>query len=546
MSESHTPGRDGSAIGSAASALADIASVLESLDRPVEQVERVLELLRRFVPYDRCALLDGDSGFGHGLLVVPSVSATELKELRHRLSSLHELLTDESAARPIPQMLTDPSNGHPHLAVPLIALDEVAGILMVEHMTQSYEAHHLQLLSVVAAQLGGYVAKLRLSSEQDKVARVTRRAADLLEHIEDGFLEFDSNGICVSANRAARELLGSDTRLVGASAAELLEAGGAHDFVGAVQRTLANRVSIRLEAEHVPEDDRWWAGDVYPTELGASLFLRDVSERRKAEELRDLLVGIIGHDLRTPLAAVTLTAETLLYKGDLSEQTTRAMSRIARSGARMSELVTQLLDLTRLRMGRTLPIRRRESDLARMVRHTVDEIARLHPDRTIQYDLEGDLTGSWDGDRLSQVISNLLDNAIKHGASDAPVRLRAWSSSAATVCLAVNNRGPTIPEDLSSSIFEAFRSRDRVESEGSTLGLGLFIARSIVEAHGGSIEVESTDEAGTTFTVELPRFERPAVAAEPPEHKHAQWRAREGEAQSADDRPDRTGDRPAH
>src|SRR5690606_29739866 len=123
----------------------------------------------------------------------------------------------------------------------------------------------------------------------------------------------------------------------------------------------------------------------------------------------------IGHDLRTPLAAITLTAETLLHRDRLDDETKKAVARVARSGARMGEMVTQLLDLTRIRIGRTLPIRRREARLDRICRQVVDEVARSHPDRLIEPELDEDTRGMWDGDRLAQVVANLLENALKHG-----------------------------------------------------------------------------------------------------------------------------------
>src|SRR5690606_27547275 len=142
----------------------------------------------------------------------------------------------------------------------------------------------------------------------------------------------DSDRVCVSANPSAIDLLGSERAVVGASADELLAFGDNRTFVEALRRAVEEGIDTRLEAEHLPEGERWWEADVYPTEIGASLFIRDVSERRRAEEFRDLLVGIIGHDLRTPLAAITLTAETLLHRDRLDDETKKAVARVARSG----------------------------------------------------------------------------------------------------------------------------------------------------------------------------------------------------------------------
>ncbi len=172
----------------------------------------------------------------------------------------------------------------------------------------------------------------------------------------------------------------------------------------------------------------------------------------------------------------------------------------------MKELIADLLDVTQTRLGASLPIKREPMDLALTCQETVDEMRALHADRTFMLDVAGDVTGTWDRVRLTQMIANLLQNAVQHGAEGTPVTVLARRESQRVV-LTVHNEGPAIAESARQRIFEPlFRGEGRTEPRSSnSLGLGLYIAREIAIAHGGSIEVESAQDEGTTFTVCLPR-----------------------------------------
>jgi len=193
-----------------------------------------------------------------------------------------------------------------------------------------------------------------------------------------------------------------------------------------------------------------------------------------------------------------------------SGRTARTVARIADSAARMSEMVSQLLDLTRVRLGRGLPMSLGEADLGRICDEAADELEQVNPTRRIERDFSGDLKGRWDADRLIQVVSNLLDNALQHGDTRGVVRLAASASPPGSVTLEVHNIGPPIPPEMMPTLFQPFRHGSGERPDGSSLGLGLFIAHTIVVAHGGSIEVESSEESGTCFSVRLPRGERQA------------------------------------
>lgn len=162
-----------------------------------------------------------------------------------------------------------------------------------------------------------------------------------------------------------------------------------------------------------------------------------------------------------------------------------------------------------------MPITRQEMDLAKEARHAVDEIEAAHPDRSLTLNISGDLRGSWDCARISQVLANLLGNAVQHGSPDAPITVTACGEATEAV-LTVRNCGAPIPATDLPCLFDPFKRLRSGDTSGhpsanpssnpsGSLGLGLYIAERIITAHGGMIDVSSGEHTGTTFTVHLPR-----------------------------------------
>ena len=234
---------------------------------------------------------------------------------------------------------------------------------------------------------------------------------------------------------------------------------------------------------------------------------------QQAVQLNETFVGMLGHDLRNPLGAI-LTAADLLRDTDRDERFARPIGRIRSSAGRMARMIEQILDLTRARVGGGIPIEPTNVDLERLAIQLVEELEGSAP-HPILLRARGTLGGTWDGDRLAQVISNLLSNGIDHGDARRPVRLELDGTEADTVRISVSSSGVIPAADL-PTLFDPFRraaaaSRAR-KSHG--LGLGLYIVQQLVHAHGGHIEASSSEPMGTEFVVELPRVASVREAAQ--------------------------------
>jgi len=222
----------------------------------------------------------------------------------------------------------------------------------------------------------------------------------------------------------------------------------------------------------------------------------------QTDMFRDQFIGVLSHDLRTPLGAITAGAALLAAPEDNPERRARVVTRVMSSAQRMERMIGDLLDLTRARLGGSIPLRRRPANLQQVCEEAMMEIRAGHPDAVFQLQASGDLRGEWDIDRLTQVVSNLAGNAMQHGGGT-PITLTALEQGD-SVTLAVHNGGPPIPPEVLPFVFEPL-ARGGAEGGSYSIGLGLFIARAIVSAHGGNVAVTSSADDGTTFTMALPK-----------------------------------------
>jgi signal transduction histidine kinase len=253
----------------------------------------------------------------------------------------------------------------------------------------------------------------------------------------------------------------------------------------AMMKLFAELVSLQLAAEEESHRDRVALAD-----------------ERATAELREQFIAVLGHDLRNPLSSILMSAGFLLALPQEPRQQT-VLERIQGSGERMSRMIDDIMDFARGRLGGGMTLTVEPVEVDALVAQVVDEIASGRPDRAVRFAPAGAGTASLDRSRVAQMLSNLVSNAVEHGAPGEPVEVSA-TCGGDRVVLAVANRGEPIPPEVVPRLFEPYVRPER-KGPRPGLGLGLYIANEIARAHGGTIRAESSLEAGTVFTVELPR-----------------------------------------
>jgi signal transduction histidine kinase len=239
--------------------------------------------------------------------------------------------------------------------------------------------------------------------------------------------------------------------------------------------------------------------------------LLQIQERERFEKE---LIGIVSHDLRSPLNVITLASTTLIRRGGLDERMSRSLNRIRSSADRATRMIHDLLDYTEARHVQGIPVNPSKADLHQVAEQVVDDLRSEHPGRSIELEIQGSGEGEFDPDRLAQVIVNLASNALRYGQPETAVNIRA-SGTPDELSLAVHNFGEPIAEEERARLFEPLqRGKPALGRSGRSIGLGLFIVEQIVRAHHGRVEIRSDTEDGTTFTVRIPRTLAGSLPAE--------------------------------
>jgi PAS domain S-box-containing protein len=234
-----------------------------------------------------------------------------------------------------------------------------------------------------------------------------------------------------------------------------------------------------------------------------------LGDLERAVHYSELFAGVLAHDLRNPLGAIMTAAQLVLMRQEgEGERTTKPISRIVAASQRMSRMIDQLLDFTRARVGGGIEIQARDTNLAELCSQVIGELELVFTERQIACSVTGDQDGTWDPDRVQQIVSNLVANAGQHGTQGTPVTVRLDGSDPARATLEVHNCG-AIPPALLPTLFDPFRGTRYRRDQSRGLGLGLFIVKELVRAHGGTVDVRSSEVDGTTFRVVLPRHARP-------------------------------------
>lgn len=289
--------------------------------------------------------------------------------------------------------------------------------------------------------------------------------------------------------------------------------GSGFDLMEVIAEYRALRASVlRLWRESRPQPELDDLNDItrFNESIDQSLAEAIGSYTNRVEQSRRMFLAILSHDLRNPLNNIYMATQLASHDIEEDLNSVKALSVIERNIETITRLTNDLIDFASTGLGSEMPLTRRLVDLEKLGRKVFEEFCFAYPQRTLHFHSDGDLTGNWDAARLQQVLSNLMGNALQHGATEEPVEL-SIASEKSTATLSVHNGGPTIPSEMLTTIFDPLMRYAEPESSAQkvsrSIGLGLYIAREVVVAHGGTIAVASTAQEGTTFTVRLPRTE---------------------------------------
>jgi PAS domain S-box-containing protein len=366
---------------------------------------------------------------------------------------------------------------------------------------------------------------------REELKRTNEVFRAILEGTTDAVYTKDLEGRYQLMNTAGAKALGLTVdQMVGRTDAELFPAEVARTNAANDREVFAFGRTVTYEDAQPGADGapRVWLstkGVLRDTEgkvYGLFGISRDITQRKWAEEearrhaeFQEQLMGIVSHDIRSPLGAI-MNWSRVLAQGGTAEEAQRTSQRIATAAVRIERLTRLLLDFTRTRLVGGVAIEPRPVDLNDLTEKVAHEFRVAFPQRAIEVERKGNTQGTWDPDRLAQVASNLVENALKYSPPETPVKLSA-KGVRNKVVLEVHNAGRPIPANLIPHLFEPFRRGPQTaRTLKMSYGLGLYIVREIVQAHGGTIEVTSGDTEGTTFTVTLPRRSMPKLPGGPP------------------------------
>lgn len=363
----------------------------------------------------------------------------------------------------------------------------------------------------------------RIVDEWEDFARTLKPAADSMSKLE---LRDHARSILLAAARDMKTAQSKSEEIAKARGEELNktpsldEAASSHgelrhevgfDLVQMTSEFRHLRASvIRLWAESLDAPQPADFQDVirFNEAIDEALAESTAAYAERVGRSRDIFLAILGHDLRAPLQAVSMSTELLARKIPADEKTEAYISRIKTSTRHMGSMVSDLLEFVRSRLGAGLPVERKHMDLATACREAIEEACAGQPNSAPVLKVEGDTKGHWDSARIGQLLQNLIGNALQHGAVSHEITV-AVSGGQNAVELRVHNEGKPIAEDAIGTIFDplvrSIREESDTQSTSTSLGLGLFIVKEVVNAHSGSITVTSTIGDGTTFTVVLPR-----------------------------------------
>lgn len=418
--------------------------------------------------------------------------------------------------------------------VPMVDGEQLVGVAYMGSRTvYAFSEADMLLLRTLVSRATSLIVQAQLRAREQSAREEAERSLAMMDALlaasPVGVAFVDRELRYVRINETLASINGVPAQAhLGRTVREVLDPRVADLFEGILHRVIQTGEPIMNIALETPAglgrlEGKAWLASYFPVRtasgglLGVGGVLTDITTHKKAEKaleqdlvFREQLLAVLGHDLRNPLGAISASAFLLGRSEGLDARELQAVERIRRSGARMARLIDDILDFARSRLGGGIPVTRQHMNMAEVCKTTLEELQVTFPERQLLLEVHGDTCGEWDPDRVAQVLSNLVFNALQHGQLDTPVRttLRRVGTE---VLLQVHNHGPPVPEELMPHLFDPFKRRpeDHRPHEGRggvrSLGLGLHIVRQIALAHGGDVEVRSSATEGTYFTVHWPR-----------------------------------------
>lgn len=390
------------------------------------------------------------------------------------------------------------------MIVPLTARGQTLGAIsfVTAESGRHYGASDLEVARELAGRAALAVDNARLFRRAQETE--TRYRA-IFEGVGDSIVVSDLDGRVVDANPVTVRMLGYTVEELRAMPRGALTSLGAA-WVGEQLAEIREAGEWRGEVDVRRKDGTLLSVEVHVTRLdspgGAVLVstARDITERRAGERMQHEFAAMVGHELKNPLAALSGFAQLMRRRGTYSQ---RAVDAIVQQAARLDRIVGDLLDVSRFEAGR-LDLQRAPVDLVDVVRACMEQVQVLDPDRTPALEApDGAVVGRWDRGRLEQVVYNLLSNAVKYSPDDAPIVVRVERADGEARAHVID-AGPGIPPDALPRLFRRFARLEGAAATAPGLGLGLYISKALVEAHGGRIWAESEPGRGATFSFALP------------------------------------------
>jgi PAS domain S-box-containing protein len=396
---------------------------------------------------------------------------------------------------------------HSLICVPLVYNNEIIGALqLLNKQDGDFNEHDVARASSIGTAVAIAVANARL---YDEAGSRQQMLAATLEHNGNPILIADSDGRILLANRHARDLFGLPQTVEGKSAADVLP-------VDSLVATLAQPLPENDADRHeLAWGDRTWLCTVAPIPgYGRILVLQDITYLKELDEAKSNFVAAVSHDLRAPLSSIVGFSEALAQAGPLNEEQQAFAQHIANSAERMSSLVSDLLALARV--DTRVEQKREVCDAEDVVRSVMVDLQGEALAKGVDLKLEKNAGPAYlwaDATQIRQAVSNLVDNAIRYSRSGEEVAVGLLAEQG-VVSISVRDSGPGIAPENVPYVFDKFYQVHGDQLRG-TSGLGLTLVRSIAEAHGGNVQVESVVGEGSTFTLQLPLMdgERPLPTA---------------------------------